>query len=60
MANYLSPQEITNYTSDGGVNKVNRSAVLVLAMAIMAGVYISLGGFASCVAVHDITNDAVA
>ena len=60
MANYLSPQEITNYTSDGGVNKVNRSAILVLAMAIMAGIYIALGGFASCVAAHDITNKGLA
>lgn len=56
MANYLSPQEITDYTSDGGVNKVNRSVLLVFLMAIMAGVYIALGGFASSVAAHDLTN----
>ncbi|MBQ1274215.1 MAG: formate/nitrite transporter family protein [Cellulosilyticum sp.] len=60
MANYLSPQEITDYTSEGGVNKVNRSAVLVLAMAILAGVYIALGGFASSVAAHGIANKGVA
>lgn len=60
MANYLSPQEITNYTSDGGVNKVNRSVGLVLLMAIMAGVYISLGAFASTVAAHDIANKGIA
>lgn len=60
MANYLSPQEITDYTSQGGVNKVNRSVILVLAMAIMAGVYIALGGFASSVAAHDIANKGLA
>lgn len=60
MANYLSPQEITDYTSVGGINKVNRSVWLVLAMAIMAGVYIALGGFASSVAAHDIANKGVA
>lgn len=60
MANYLSPQEITNYTSDGGVNKVNRSALLALVMAIMAGVYIALGGFASSVAAHDVANKGLA
>lgn len=60
MANYLSPQEITDYTSQGGVNKVNRSVALVFAMAIMAGVYIALGGFASSVAAHDIANKGVA
>ncbi|MBE6023482.1 MAG: formate/nitrite transporter family protein [Cellulosilyticum sp.] len=60
MANYLSPQEITDYTSEGGVNKVNRSVILVLTMAIMAGVYIALGGFASSVAAHDIANKGVA
>lgn len=60
MANYLSPQEITDYTSKSGVAKVNRSAILVLAMAIMAGVYIALGGFASSVAAHDLTNKGIA
>lgn len=56
MANYLSPKEITDYTIDGGVAKVNRSIAIVFAMAIMAGVYIALGGFASSVAAHDIAN----
>lgn len=60
MANYLSPQEITDYTSVGGVNKVNRSFLLVLLMAIMAGAYIALGGFASSVAAHDIANKGLA
>ena len=59
MANYLSPQEITDYTSEGGVNKVNRSVLLVFLMAIMAGVYIALGGFASSVAAHDIANKGI-
>lgn len=60
MANYLSPQEITDYTSEGGVNKVNRSVLLVFLMAIMAGIYIALGGFASSVAAHDIANKGLA
>lgn len=60
MANYLTPQEITDYTSNGGVNKVNRSILLVLLMAIMAGVYIALGGFASSVAAHAVTNKGLA
>lgn len=59
MANYLSPQEITDYTSSSGVNKVNRSVGLVLAMAIMAGVYVALGAFASSVAAHDIANKGI-
>lgn len=60
MANYLTPQEITDYTSNGGVHKVNRSVLLVLLMAIMAGVYIALGGFASSVAAHAIANKGIA
>ena len=60
MANYLSPQEITDYTSTGGVNKVNRSVLLVFMMAIMAGVYIALGGFASSLAAHDVANKGLA
>lgn len=60
MANYLTPQEITDYTSQGGVNKVNRSAIVILLMAILAGIYIALGGFASSVAAHDIANKGVA
>ena len=59
MANYLSPKEITDYTIDGGVAKVNRSVLTVLLMAVMAGVYIALGGFASSVAAHDIANKGV-
>lgn len=60
MANYLTPQEITDYTSVGGVNKVNRSTILVFMMAIMAGIYIALGGFASSVAAHGIANKGLA
>lgn len=56
MANYLSPQEITDYTIEAGVKKVNRNVLIVFVMAIMAGVYIALGGFASSVAAHDIAN----
>ncbi|PHV70658.1 FdhC protein [Sporanaerobium hydrogeniformans] len=58
--NYLSPLEITEYTIEGGINKVNRPFKIVLLMAIMAGVYIALGGFASSVAAHDIANKGLA
>ncbi len=58
--NYLSPLEITEYTIEGGMNKVNRSFKIVFLMAIMAGIYVALGAFASSVAAHDITNKGVA
>lgn len=60
MANYLTPKEITEYTIEGGISKVNRSIITVLLMAVMAGVYVALGGFASSLAAHDIANKGIA
>lgn len=60
MANYYSPKEIIDYTSEGGLGKVNRSPLVVFLMAIMAGVYIALGGFASSVGSHGIADAGLA
>lgn len=54
--NYLTPQEITEYTIKGGYEKVNRKVLVVFLLGIMAGVYIALGAFAASVAAHDIAN----
>lgn len=58
--NYLTPNEITDYTIDGGKSKVERRLIVVFLMAIMAGVYIALGGLASATAAHGIANKGVA
>lgn len=58
--NYLAPNEITDYTIEGGYSKINRSLLTVFLMAIMAGVYIALGGLASSTAAHAIANKGVA
>jgi len=60
IKNYLTPKEITDYTIESGYDKVNRKTHIVFLLAIMAGVYISLGAFASSVAAHDIMNKGVA
>ncbi len=57
--NYLSPQEITDYTIAGGCEKINRKASIVFLLAVMAGIYIALGAFAASVAAHDIANKGV-
>ncbi|MDF2594519.1 MAG: formate/nitrite transporter family protein [Clostridia bacterium] len=58
--NYLTPQEITEYTITGGYQKVNRRMMTVFLLAIMAGIYIALGAFASSVAAHDVANKGLA
>ncbi|WP_069997707.1 formate/nitrite transporter family protein [Cellulosilyticum sp. I15G10I2] len=57
--NYLTPQEITEYTIEGGYEKVKRNVLVVFLLGIMAGVYIALGAFAASVAAHDILNKGV-
>jgi formate/nitrite transporter len=58
--NYLSPQEVTDHTIGSGYDKVNRHMLVVFLLAVMAGIYIALGAFASSVAAHDITNKGLA
>lgn len=58
--NYLAPNEILDYTIEGGEAKVNRTALAVFIMAIMAGVYIALGSLASSTAAHAIADKGVA
>lgn len=58
--NYLAPNEITDYTIAGGEAKVNRTNLVVFLMAIMAGIYISLGAIASSTAAHAILDKGVA
>lgn len=57
---YLNPLEITEYTSEAGYSKINRNILVVFLLAVMAGAYIALGGFASSVAAHDIANKGLA
>ena len=54
--NYLTPPEITEYTIEGGCEKVRRPIGAVFLLAVMAGIYIALGAFAASVAAHDIGN----
>ena len=54
--NYLSPDEIVDYTIQGGQKKIKRTTMAVFLMAIMAGVYIALGALASSTAAHGIAN----
>lgn len=58
--NYLAPNEILDYTIEGGQAKVNRTAMAVFLMAVMAGMYIALGGLASSTAAHAIADKGVA
>lgn len=58
--NYLTPQDITEYTIEGGCQKVNRTVMTVFLMAIMAGVYIALGALASSTASHAVVNKGIA
>ena len=58
--NYLTPQDITEYTIEGGYQKVNRNVKIVFLMAIMAGVYIALGALASSTAAHAVANKGLA
>ena len=44
--NYLAQNEILDYTIEGGQAKVNRTAMAVFLMAVMAGMYVALGGLA--------------
>ncbi|OOO00432.1 MAG: FdhC protein [Epulopiscium sp. Nele67-Bin004] len=54
--NYLTSSEITDYTIAAGVGKIKRNKMAVLAMGILAGIYISLGAIASSTAAHSIAN----
>lgn len=58
--NYLAPNEILDYTIEGGEAKVNRTTLAIFMMAIMAGVYVALGGLASSTAAHAIADKGVA
>ncbi|OON96352.1 MAG: FdhC protein [Epulopiscium sp. Nele67-Bin005] len=58
--NYLTSKEISDYTINGGVAKVNRSATVVLLMGVLAGVYIALGAIGATTAAHDIANKGLA
>ena len=58
--NYLAPNEILDYTIEGGQAKVNRTVMAVFLMAVMAGMYVALGGLASSTAAHAIENKGVA
>ena len=58
--NYLAPNEVTDYTISGGEAKINRTNLMVFLMAIMAGLYVSLGAIASSTAAHAIADKGLA
>jgi formate/nitrite transporter len=57
---YLTPAEITEYTVTVGIQKTQRQYLEVLIMAILAGMYIAMGGLAASTAAHAITNQGLA
>ena len=56
----LSPKEIYEYVEGVGVKKCSNRAMQTLFLAILAGMFIALGGFAAGVASHSIENYGVA
>ncbi|SHH80095.1 formate/nitrite transporter [Clostridium collagenovorans DSM 3089] len=56
----LGPGEVCNYVEEMGVTKSNNRFLQTLVLAFLAGMFISLGAFASQVASHSITNFGLA
>ena len=57
---YLTPSEITDYTIEVAVAKTQRSFMEVLFMAVMAGMYITMGALAASTASHAVGNSGLA
>lgn len=55
-----SPLEIANNNIKSGITKANLPLVKMILLGIMAGAFIALGGVASNVAVHNITDVGIA
>lgn len=56
----LGPGEVCNYVEEMGVTKSKNRFLQTLVLAFLAGMFISLGAFASQVASHSITNFGLA
>lgn len=57
---FYTPLEVIDNTIDGQVTKANLPLGKMILLGIMAGAFIALGGVASNVAVHNITNVGLA
>ena len=57
---YLTPEEITDYTIKAGVAKTTRKNIVVLLMAILAGMYIAMGALTASTASHSVANPGIA
>lgn len=55
-----SPKEIIDLNINGAVNKANLKLSRMIAMGILAGMFIAVGGVTSNTAVHSITNVGLA
>jgi len=60
MENYLSPEEVTEYTEQVGVKKSNSSFVKTFRLAFMGGIFIALASIGSLIATATIDNQSVA
>ncbi|OON93875.1 MAG: FdhC protein [Candidatus Epulonipiscioides saccharophilum] len=58
--NYLTSKEISAYTIEAGITKVNRPFMEIFFMGILAGMYIAMGGLASATASHGIADPGLA
>ena len=60
MNNFLNSTEVIETNINGGVKKANRKLLPMFLLSIMAGIFIGIGGAASNVAVHNISNVGLA
>lgn len=60
MANYLSPEEVTEYTEKVGVKKSSSSFAKSFRLAFMGGMFIALAAIGSMIATATIDNQSVA
>lgn len=58
--NFYTPTEVVQNNIDGQITKVNLSLFKMIMLGIFAGAFIALGGAASNVAVHNISNVGLA
>lgn len=55
----LSPEEVCRYVEEVGIKKANNRPMQTLLLGILAGIFISLGAYASTVASHGITDPGI-
>ena len=59
-SNFNTPAQVVDSNINGQINKANLPLVKMILLGIMAGAFIAMGGAASNVAVHDISNVGLA